>query len=124
VVTAALLDEGPDGTWSAATIDAARLVVPHVMPSEVANVLRRAEASGQVGRDVAALALADLLALPATYLPFAPFAERCWELRGAVSAYDAWYVAIAEHVGAPLATLDRRLTRAPGPRARFLLPTS
>ena len=62
VVAAALLDHGPDGVRSATTVDAARLVAPHVMAS-VVNVLRRAEASGQRGRDVAALAFADLLTL-------------------------------------------------------------
>jgi predicted nucleic acid-binding protein len=57
-----------------------------------------------------------------TYLEFAPFAERCRDLRGAVSTYDAWYVAIAEEQGAPLATLDERLVRAPGPSCRFITP--
>ncbi len=35
---------------------------------------------------------------------------------------DACYVALAELLGAPLVTLDRRLTRAPGPRCVFLTP--
>jgi predicted nucleic acid-binding protein len=60
------------------------------MPAEVANVLRRAEAASEIARDTAALAHADLLALPMAYLP--------------------------------LATLDRRLLRAPGPRCRFVSP--
>jgi predicted nucleic acid-binding protein len=92
------------------------------MPAEVANVLRRAEAASEITRDTAALAHTDLLALPMAYLPFAPFAERCRALRGAVGTYDAWYVAIAEEFGVPLATLDRRLLRAPGPRCRFVSP--
>ncbi len=100
----------------------ARLYAPHLMPAEVANVLRRAEAAGEITPDTATLVHADLLALPVAYLPFAPFAERCRELRGAVSAYDAWYVAVAEELGVPLATLDGRLVRAPGPRCRFLSP--
>jgi predicted nucleic acid-binding protein len=49
-------------------------------------------------------------------------AERAWELRGSLTAYDAAYVAVAELVGAPLLTLDARLSRAPGPRCRFLKP--
>ena len=33
-------------------------------------------------------------------LPFAPFEERIWELRHNLTAYDAWYVAVAG-VGLP-----------------------
>lgn len=51
--------------------------------------------------------------------PYAPFASRVWELREDVTCYDAWYVAIAEALSAPLATLDARLANAPGPRCRF-----
>jgi predicted nucleic acid-binding protein len=53
---------------------------------------------------------------------FAPFSDRIWELRRIVTAYDAWHVAVAELVGAPLATLDRRLTRAQGATNEFTLP--
>jgi predicted nucleic acid-binding protein len=43
-------------------------------------------------------------------------------LRFNVSSYDAWYIALAEQLDAPLATLDHRLSAADGPRCRFLLP--
>lgn len=43
-------------------------------------------------------------------------------LRANVASYDAWYVAVAEAVDLPLATLDRRLARADGARCRFLTP--
>lgn len=55
-------------------------------------------------------------------VPFAPFAERIWELRHNLTSYDAWYVAAAEELDLPVATLDRRLTTATGPRCAFLLP--
>jgi predicted nucleic acid-binding protein len=53
---------------------------------------------------------------------FSPFAARAWELRSKVTSYDAWYVAVAEELDLSLATLDRRLAAASGPRCRFLLP--
>jgi predicted nucleic acid-binding protein len=39
-----------------------------------------------------------------------------------VSCYGEWYVAVAEVLGAPLATLDARLANSPGAHCRFLLP--
>ena len=53
---------------------------------------------------------------------FEPFAARAWALRATVTSYDAWYVAVAEAIATPLATLDLRLARAAGPRCRFQTP--
>ena len=72
--------------------------------------------------DTAALAHADLLALRVELFPYEPFGKRVWDLRTNVTAYDGWYVALAEMLGARLATLDSRLTRAKGPRCAFTIP--
>ncbi|TMA23560.1 MAG: type II toxin-antitoxin system VapC family toxin [Deltaproteobacteria bacterium] len=121
-VVAALVDAGRDGTWADALLDGDALAAPHLMPVEVANILRRAVASAELTADAASLAHADLLALRIELFPYAPFASRVWELRDNVTCYDAWYVALAETLDAPLATLDVRLSRATGPRCRFQLP--
>lgn len=121
-VVAALIDSGPVGTWAAGRLRGEPLVAPHLMVVEVANVLRRAEKAGEVSSDAASMAHADLVALPVALFPYEPFAERAWELRPAVTAYDAWYVALAESMDATLATLDGRLSRADGPRCSFTLP--
>lgn len=42
---------------------------------------------------------------------------RIWELRHAISAYDATYVALAEALQAELVTCDGRLARAGGHHA-------
>jgi phage shock protein A len=39
-----------------------------------------------------------------------------------LTSYEAWYVALAEFLGAKLATLDTRLALVPGPRCGFCLP--
>ncbi len=39
-----------------------------------------------------------------------------------LTSYEAWYVALAEFLGAKLATLDARLAFVPGPRCGFCLP--
>lgn len=122
VIVSALVDDGATGRWAEELLTQGPLVAPHLLPAEVANVLRRAAAAGELSGDVAALAHGDLLDLPIELMPYALVSGRIWELRGTVTAYDAWYVAIAELLDVPLATLDRRLATAPGPRCRFLLP--
>ena len=124
LVVAALIDSGTDGRWADSMLESDALVAPHLLPVEVANVLRRAAANGDVSADSASLAHADLLGLRINLFAYEPFADRVWELRGGVSAYDAWYVALAESLDAPLATLDRRLTRSTGTRCRFAIPAS
>jgi len=44
------------------------------------------------------------------------------ELRHTVPSYDAWHIAVAEALSLPLATLDKRLSRAKGPICAFLTP--
>jgi predicted nucleic acid-binding protein len=122
VVVAALTDGGPMGRWAEEVLLADALTAPHLMPVEVANILRRAAMAGDISPDVAALAHGDLLELRVGLYPYAPCAERAWELRENVTLYDAWYVALAELLDAKLATLDERLSRASGPRCGFVLP--
>jgi len=121
-VVAALVDGGHEGTWADGLLGNDTLAAPHLMPVEVANILRRAVGSGELSADAASLAHADLLALRIDLFPYAPLASRVWELRENVTCYDAWYVALAEALNAPLATLDVRLSHATGPRCRFQLP--
>lgn len=122
LVVAALVDSGPDGTWADQLLATDDLAAPHLMPVEVANVLRRAAMSGDISADTASMAHADLLSLRVELFAYEPFATRVWELRDNVTAYDGWYVALAESLGARLATLDLRLSRAAGPRCGFATP--
>ncbi len=108
--------------WAEDVVSAGPIVAPHLVLAEAANILRRLEISGKLEHGEAAAAFHDLLALDLELAPFVPFAERIWELRANVTSYDAWYVALAEELGLPLATLDRRLAGSSGPRCRFLLP--
>jgi len=72
--------------------------------------------------DTAALAHGDLLNRSVQLFEYEPFAARVWELRDNVTAYDGWYVALAETLDARLATLDVRLLTAVGPRCAFATP--
>jgi predicted nucleic acid-binding protein len=64
----------------------------------------------------ATAAVLDLRALPIERVPHTALLERAWALRHNLTPYDAAYVALAEALGAPLLTADRRLARASGPR--------
>ena len=122
MVVAGLTDSGAGGQWAESLLAGQVLTAPHLMPVEVANILRRAAAAGDISADVASLAHSDLLDLRVEFFPYQPCAGRVWELRENVTCYDAWYVAIAELLDAPLATLDDRLANCTGPRCQFLLP--
>ncbi len=122
VVVSALADSGPVGQWSETVLRQESLAAPMVLAAEATNVLRRAEIAGQLAAPITAQSFADLMALPIQQYQFETVSTRVWELRASVTAYDAWYVALAEALEAPLATLDERLARAPGPRCRFLTP--
>ena len=78
--------------------------------------------AGEISRLEATSAHRDLLRLDLELVPFAPYAERVWALRGNLTCYDAWYVALAEALDCPLMTLDRRLGRASGPTCEITVP--
>lgn len=122
VIVAGLVDRGVAGRWAEALLSDNALAAPHLMPAEAANILRRAALAGDISADVASLAHADLAQLRVELFAYEPFADRVWELRDNVTAYDAWYVAVAESLSVPLATLDRRLRRTSGPRCEFAIP--
>lgn len=121
VVVAALVDSGPVGDWALSHFDEGGLVAPDHVFVETANALRRAAAAGDISADVAAMAHATLSDLPLSVQPYDAVADRCWELRDNLTIYDAAYVALAEVLEAPLATLDHRIAKAPGVRCEFLL---
>lgn len=124
LVVAALVDTGAGGSWADGVLGSDSLVAPHLLHVEVANVLRRAALAEDISADSASLAYADLLKLRIDLFAYEPFADRVWELRHAVRPYDGWYVALAESLSVPLATLDGRLARSRAARCRFITPRS
>ena len=124
VIVAALIDTGPHGVWAEQAIEREELYAPELVRAEVMNILRRFERSRQITTPEANTAREDLMQLEIELLPFDPFSDRIWELRHTVTSYDAWYVAVAENLAFPLATLDDRLARANGPKCEFRTPGS
>ncbi|HEX5462460.1 MAG TPA: type II toxin-antitoxin system VapC family toxin [Steroidobacteraceae bacterium] len=124
VIVAALIDTGPDGVWAEEVIDDQVLYAPELVRVEATNVLRRLERAERITTADANGAQEDLTQLEIELFPFEPFSDRIWKLRHTVTSYDAWYVAVAEGLGYPLATLDGRLARTVGPKCKFLTPDS
>jgi predicted nucleic acid-binding protein len=97
------------------------LHAPHLLDVEVAQVVRRYAASGEIEPERGCAALADLGDFPLRRYPHGFLLPRVWELRNNLTAYDAVYVALAEALDASLLTRDRRLAAAAGHRARVEL---
>ena len=95
--------------------------IPHLFDVEVLHVLRRHSLRGALSGEQSRLILSLLHEMKAVRYPHAPLADRIWQLRENLTAYDATYVALAEVLDAPLVTVDARLARAPGVRAEVEL---
>ena len=124
VVVAALVDTGDNGAWAEKILEQDDLYAPELLRVEASNVLRRLERGKEITEQEANAAFEDLMELDVELHAFEPFSERVWELRHNVTSYDSWYVALAEALNLPLATLDGRLAKAEGPKCRFLTPES
>lgn len=86
---------------------------PHLVDAELGNVLRRQVLAGSITEVVAREGLRAMPVLvDHRYEHQGPLAESAWRLRGAVSFYDALYVALAAALALPLVTADARLARS------------
>ena len=123
-MVAALVDTGDNGAWAEKILKQDDLYAPELLRVEASNVLRRLERAKKITEQEANAAFEDLMELDVELHAFEAFSERVWDLRHNVTSYDGWYVALAEALDLPLATLDTRLVKAEGPKCRFLTPGS
>jgi predicted nucleic acid-binding protein len=95
------------------------LHAPQLIDIEIAHVIRRSAANGEITGGRGQAAIDDLADFPVRRHGHLPLLPRIWELRHNLIAYDAAYVALAEALDAPLVTRDRRLANASGHHARI-----
>src|SRR6266481_6483117 len=122
VLVAALVDSGPHGVWAEDVLARGSLHAPELARAEATNILRRLERAKLISTPEANGAHDDLMQLDIDSFSFEPVADRIWELRHNVTSYDAWYVALAEALKLPLATLDKPLSKSNGVACEFLTP--
>ncbi len=91
------------------------LHVPALLDVEVAQVVRRYVASGEITPQTGERTLKALAKLDAVRYTHELLLPLIWKLRDNLTAYDAAFVALAAALDAPLVTLDTRLARAISP---------
>jgi predicted nucleic acid-binding protein len=122
VLVAALVDTGAHGAWAEKVLAGGPLYAPELARAEATNIVRRLERAKLLTTPEANAARDDLMLLDIDVFPFEPFADRIWELRHNVTSCDGWYVALAEALKLPLATLDEPLSKSDGVTCKFLTP--
>jgi predicted nucleic acid-binding protein len=114
VVANALGDDGHDGRVARARLVGDDLAAPDLVDVETVAVLRKRWLAGDLTDRRFKSAVEDLQSLEVERYPTLPLMTRAFELRANVTAYDAAYVAVAEHLQCTLLTADERLSTAPG----------
>ena len=122
VVMTALLVDGRQGDAAREVLQLGELHAPHLLDVEATSAVRRWVLRGQLAGDAAGSILDDLRDLAISRHGHDLLLGRVLELRDSVSAYDGYYVALAELLDVPLVSADVRLSRAAGLRCRVLLP--
>ena len=109
-----LVDGGERGATAGRRMAGAGLVAPDLIGYEVLNTLRGLRVARKLSRAEAQRARDDWRRLGVEQWSLVTVEDRTWDLADNLTAYDAAYVALAERLGVPLLTADRRLATAPG----------
>lgn len=103
----------PLGTFISDVIEDAYLVAPELIDVEVSSAVRRAVLGGRIEDERANIALSALQQWPLQRISHRELIVSAWRYRHNLSAYDAFYIALAQACRMPLLTADIKLSRAP-----------
>lgn len=115
----AIIDAALGDRHVGALLIGAELHAPVSVDAEVLHGLRRVLLGRRITLDEAEYAIDFVANMSITRHWVKPFIRRMWSLRHNITAYDAGYVALAESLGFPLLTRDRRLAKSSGHAARI-----
>jgi predicted nucleic acid-binding protein len=102
--------------WVVGQINGEEIRAPAHQPGEVLSALARMVRSGILTPEVARDALDEALDLPQRLVPpSVAHVRRAFALREHIRVTDGLYVALADELGCPLVTTDRRLAGAHAP---------
>ena len=99
------------------------VVAPPLLPFEVANIIRKRMVRHALSLVDADALLAEFLTFPVTLMSPPDLHRQALALadaHGLPAAYDAHYLALAQHLGCDFWTDDRRLLRAVGGALPFV----
>jgi predicted nucleic acid-binding protein len=85
-----------------------------LIDAEVASGIRGLVIGGKATIDRAFQMLKDFAGMQILRHPMPPYLRRVMELRNNFTAYDAFYVALAENLRLPLLTRDAKFSRSGG----------
>ncbi len=91
---------------------------PHLLDTEVLQVLNRLVRARRLSTEHATHLVADLADLELRRHEHTDLLDRAFEMRDSVTAYDAMYLALAEALSGVLLTCDAKLGRASGVRTK------
>lgn len=101
-----LLGVGVAGDIEAMLAEEGELAAPDLLVFEVLAVLRRETLRGAVSAARAQAAVTDLGDVSLALFPSLTMRDRAWSLHGNLTAADAIFVALAEHLDERFATKD------------------
>ena len=99
------------------------IIAPHMLPSEVTNIIRQRVRRGTVTRQSSQALLTRFMAIPIELRAPATLYQRALAIANDYNlpaSYDAHYVALADMAGATFWTADLRLIRALGDAFPFV----
>lgn len=98
-----------------------QVAAPQLLVVEVLQVLRRRVGAGITTQESAEEAQQLMGELNVHYFDHQLLADRVWQLRRNLTAYDGCFVALAEMLDVELLTADARMAKAPGHEAHVTL---